>query len=376
MAKAKPTRFYEGGVDHLHLEPTSACDVNCPQCSRNWLGSDITPVEMFDGEFKPNWIKRFSNFNFAKATINGNYGDICSHTDPLALLNSIKLQWSKISLQINSHGSGLDPETWKQIGLLGWIGRGCLPVHVHFAIDGTDQSTHSKYRRGTDLDKIFANVAGFIEGGGIATWVFTEFEHNKHQLEEARYLCEAMGFDQFVVRPSMRHIDSMPSPVVNNEGDIVDWLGPPRDSNPDFDKTIKTIRRSVKTAHIKKQYSVSRTDVDVQFATAVNCWAKINNAIYVDARGFLYPCGWLGKPMLWKNVCLHLRTSYSFNDTADYNPINIIDHEFFDLLNATTTDNSLSPCQRACGKNSKYSKMQAQSSSENFKDADAVDIRV
>ena len=71
-----------------------------------------------------------------------------------------------------------------------------------------------------------------------------------------------------------------------------------------------------------------------------------------------------------------MHTSYSFNNTADNNPISILEHEFWNKLNATTTDNSLSPCQRACGKNSKYAKMQAQSSSENFKNEDAVDVRV
>jgi len=362
-------KFYSSGVDHLHLEPTSACGASCPQCARNWWGSDITPAEMYSGEFKPGWIKRFSNFNFAVATINGNYGDICSHSDPLALLNSIKAEWPRISLQINSHGSALTGEDWKQIGLLGWIGRGCLPVNVHFAIDGTDQVTHSKYRRGTDLDRVFANVAAFVEGGGIATWVFTEFEHNKHQLEEARYLSEAMGFDAFVVRPSARHQNNMPTPVVNNNGDVIDWIGPPRDSNPDFEKSIKSIRRAVKTAHVAQNWSVGRTDVEVQFATAVNCWAQQNKSVYCDSRGYLYPCGWLGKPITWENTCKTLATAYSFNNTAENSPVNILTHEFWNRLNATTTDNSLSPCQRACGKNSSYAKMQSQSSSENFKNA-------
>ena len=369
-------KFYANGVDHLHLEPTSECAAACPQCERNWWGSSITPTQMISGEFDPLWVGRFKNYNFAKATINGNYGDICSHTDPLKLLNSIKSEWPRISLQINSHGSGLTVEDWKQIGLLGWIGKGCLPVHVHFAIDGTDQESHSKYRRGTELDNIFANVGAFIEGGGIATWVFTEFEHNKHQLEEARYLSETMGFDQFVVRPSMRHIGNMPSPVLNDNADVVDWIGPPRDSNPDFEKKEKGIRRAMKMSHAKQEYSNARTDAEVLFATAVNCWAKINKAIYVDARGYLYPCGWLGKPIVWENTCKTMHTSYSFNNTADNNPINILEHEFWNKLNATTTDNSLSPCQRAFGKNSKYAKMQAQSSSENFKNEDAVDVRV
>ena len=68
---------------------------------------------------------------------------------------------------------------------------------------------------------------------------------------------------------------------------------------------------------------VAFADAEVLFATAVNCWAKINKAIYVDARGYLYPCGWLGKPIVWENTCKTMHTSYSFNNTADNNPIKI-----------------------------------------------------
>ena len=361
-------------IDHLHLEPTTACDASCPQCARNWWGSSHTPREMYQGEFDPAWVKRFKVFNFTKITINGNYGDICAHSEPLKLLNSIKSEWPRVSLHIMTAGYGLTTEQWKEIGYLGWIGKGCLPVQCDFGIDGVDQETHSKYRRGTDLDRVLENASAFMESGGQATWVMTEFEHNKHQVEEAKYLAQTMGFEGFVLRPSMRHVDNMPSPVVNDNADIIDWIGPPRNSNPNFEKSIKGIQRNLKIAHAKNQFSNNRTEVKIQFATAVDCWAKKENSIYVDANGLLYPCGWLGKPITWNNTCETLKTAVGFNNTQNSSAINILQHEFWEKLNDTTTDNSLSVCQRNCGFNSKFTEQRKNSRVENFKDV--VDIRV
>jgi len=361
-------------IDHLHLEATTACDAHCPQCARNWWGSTISPEEMYTGEFRKEWLHKFKPFNFTKISINGNYGDICAHSEPLELLNAIKAEWPRVSLHIVTAGYGLTPEQWREIGGLGWIGRGCLPVQVDFGIDGVDQEIHSKYRRGTELDRILENATAFMEGGGQATWVMTEFEHNKHQVDEAKYLAETMGFEGFVLRPSSRHVDYMPTPVVNDNADIIDWIGPPRNSNPDFEKSIKGMQRNLKISHARQRYTNSRTAVQVQYATAVDCWAKKENSIYVDANGFLYPCGWLGKPITWENTCEALGTSKTFNNSLENSPVNILQHEFWEKLNNTTTDNSLSVCQRNCGLNSKYTEQRKHTNIENFKDV--VDIRV
>lgn len=361
-------------INHLHLEVTTACDAACPQCARNWWGSSHTPVEMYTGEFQPEWVKRFKPFNFDKITINGNYGDICAHSDPIKLLNAIKTEWPRVSLQINSAGYGLTTEQWREIGYLGWIGKGCLPVQVEFGIDGVDQETHSKYRRGTQLDRILENAAAFMDAGGQATWAFTEFEHNKHQVDEAKYLAETMGFEGFIVRPSMRHQNNMPTPVVNDNADIIDWIGPPRDSNPAFERSIKGMQRNLKISHSKQDFSVNRSEVSVQYATAVNCWAKIEKSIYVDANGLLYPCGWLGKPITWKNTCEHLDTPLGFNNTSENSAVSILQNNFWEKLHDSTTDNSLSVCQRNCGLKSKYAQQRANSTVDNFKNV--VDIRV
>ena len=66
----------------------------------------------------------------------------------------------------------------------------------------------------------------------------------------------------------------------------------------------------MKMSHAKQEYLNARTDAEVLFATAVNCWAKINKAIYVDARGYLrlfgstpQRLGWFGKR--WQQCRYH-----------------------------------------------------------------------
>ena len=92
------------------------------------------------------------------------------------------------------------------------------------------------YRRMTNFDKIMDNANAFISAGGNAHWKMIEFEHNKHQIEEARELARKMGFTHFTITPNYggRELTSkdkiktyqQPSTLKNYEDDIgviEDW---------------------------------------------------------------------------------------------------------------------------------------------------------
>ena len=67
-----------------------------------------------------------------------------------------------------------------------------------FPIDGL-ADTNSMYRRMTNFDKIMDNANAFISAGGNAHWKMIEFEHNKHQIEEARTVGKENGFANFTI---------------------------------------------------------------------------------------------------------------------------------------------------------------------------------
>ncbi|SVC76683.1 uncharacterized protein METZ01_LOCUS329537, partial [marine metagenome] len=74
---------------------------------------------------------------------------------------------------------------------------------IVFGLDGLEDTLHI-YRIGADYKKVINNAKAFIDAGGIASWQFIEFEHNKHQIEEAKQLAKELGFKEFRLVSSTR----------------------------------------------------------------------------------------------------------------------------------------------------------------------------
>ena len=131
-----------------------------------------------------------------------------------------------------------------------WLDLATIPnLTVVFAIDGTDQETHSTYRVGTDYNKILSNAKIFNDAGGTSWWQFIMFEHNRHQVEDARSIAKQYGFTQFEMVHSRR----------------------------DDTSNIKTIK------------FLGRKGSDT-----VKCLAIENQKIYVRSDGEVFPCVYRG----------------------------------------------------------------------------------
>ena len=75
---------------------------------------------------------------------------------------------------------------------------------VIFSVDGLADTNHL-YRQGVSWKAVERSMDAFIEAGGRARWDFLVFEHNQHQVEEARALSEQKGFEKFQVRGKLSH---------------------------------------------------------------------------------------------------------------------------------------------------------------------------
>ncbi len=96
-----------------------------------------------------------------------------------------------------------------------------------------------------------ANARSFIEAGGSAHWDMLVYKHNQHQVDECEQLARDMGFRWFRAKVSKRGFtDRLEAPI--------GWLS-----------------------------------TNVQ-GTRVNCHALNEQSAYIDARGNLSPCCWLG----------------------------------------------------------------------------------
>ena len=90
------------------------------------------------------------------------------------ILDYIVLHNPNIKIDFPTNGSLRSQDYWQQLATY-------KQVTTTFAIDGIHNSTHTHYRRNTDLSKILNNATTYIKAGGNAVWQFIIFEHKSIQ---------------------------------------------------------------------------------------------------------------------------------------------------------------------------------------------------
>ena len=182
-------------IKEIHIEPTSLCNAECPQCARNILGEGLNPyiklsslgIDFFENNFNEQNIEHINKIFFC-----GNVGDPCATPDMLKILQYLKILKPDIVLGINTNASLKRPEWFSQLGK---ILSGPLD-YVVFSIDGLEDTNHI-YRRNTNFKKIMDNARAYIETGASAHWDMLVFEHNKHQVQQCRDTAMELGFNWF-----------------------------------------------------------------------------------------------------------------------------------------------------------------------------------
>jgi MoaA/NifB/PqqE/SkfB family radical SAM enzyme len=183
------------------METSTVCNAACPMCPResdprfdkkkDAYSLSLEKVkELFDQDF----IKQLDYMFMC-----GNYGDPAAAPDCLRIFNHFRDTNDSIILGMNSNGSLRNEKWWGELGSI--LSR--ETDNCYFGIDGLRDTNHI-YRVNTNYDKIMKNATAFIEAGGKAYWKFLVFEHNEHQIEEARELSKKMGFTGFEPAVSAR----------------------------------------------------------------------------------------------------------------------------------------------------------------------------
>ena len=182
-------------IKEIHIEPTSLCNAECPQCARNINGAGLNPnikLGSLDLDFFQSSFDHDNIANIKKIFFCGNVGDPCATPDLLKICAYLKHIKKDITLGINTNGSLKTKEWFKELGN---ILRGTLD-YVVFSIDGLEDTNHI-YRRNTNWSKIMDNARSYISTGASAHWDMLVFDHNKHQVDLAQQLADEMGFTWF-----------------------------------------------------------------------------------------------------------------------------------------------------------------------------------
>lgn len=341
-------------ISQLEIELTSRCNAACPQCSRNYYGGatwptmPITDISLsFLKKSLAPVIKQMDHVRLC-----GTYGDPCVHPKLIEFVKWV-LKASSAAITINTNGSMRTPAWWTQLAqVLGQRGK------VYFGIDGL-ADTHHLYRRGTNFDRIIANADAFNSAGGYSVWSFLVFEHNQHQVNDAKQFSKQHGFAEFAVKATSRFVNKAhqlidQQPVLNRQGQTVYWLKPATDlayKNQGYEDIKRISAQYGSYQNYLKQVDIS-------------CMAKNTGLVVISAEGLLFPCGWLADRMYGyeveqlssdrqqfmnliaqhgglESINLH---HYSFNDIVAGNVFNAIKCSW-------TASTRLERCANQCGKN-------------------------
>lgn len=317
----------------IQLDLTNKCNASCPQCERvdAETGKDRSYIAghaewdlaAFECAFPADSPIR--DFELC-----GNYGDPIAARDCAAIVEYLDRLEKRVWMHTN--GSIQTAQWWKALGRLRAIQDVC------FAIDGVDQQTHEYYRRFTRLDKVLENARAFIAAGGRARWQFIAFEHNEHQIDEARRLSKELGFQAFTLIESTR-----PNGVYRDQTGRVFPL------------------RQVRTPHTlgadRRKSEVERLMSRRHELEPISCKYRL----YVDAQGFVYPCchmaafygKWLGgDAQIDRGSDIHANVlPYPLGDdlNAKRRPLaDVLRHEWFDDLRRSLAGDPMHVCIKKC----------------------------
>jgi MoaA/NifB/PqqE/SkfB family radical SAM enzyme len=264
-----------GDIREVHLEISSECNAACPKCPRNLCGyphndgyeeHSMTLAEA-KHIFSPAFLQQLNQI-----TINGNFGDIVMNPDALEIIKYFKQYATRLNnLNISTNGGAKDRTFWRQLGELG--------AQVHFCIDGLED-THSIYRRNTVYSTVIRNAEAFIGAGGHAVWKMIDFEHNRHQHDQARTIAAKMGFKRFELIDHGRN----QGPIYDKDKNIVFVMGEP--NTTDFDVIFNQLANPNAV-----------TDIDnhpIEIKDPIICEAVRLKSVYITSVGEVYPCCYLG----------------------------------------------------------------------------------
>lgn len=269
-------------VRRVHLELTTRCNAACPMCARNERGGfkmqglPTEELSLSDVEriFVPDFLAQLEQIWLC-----GNYGDPIVARDTLKIIRYFQSQNPSLRVGMNTNGSARTEDWWSELG--------SVLEYCHFGIDGLKDTNHL-YRRRTDFAKIIRNACAYIASGGKATWEFIAFEHNEHQIEEARAMASELGFRRFRVRRTGRFyydgaIQSELS-VLNKSGAVEYIIRPPSNTSLQNESSRK-IQDLIMTGGTISSYLNT---------TEISCKALLNKEIYVSAGGYVFPCCYMG----------------------------------------------------------------------------------
>ena len=340
----------------IHLENTQNCQANCPMCDRNQNGGALNPhidlseltLEDCKRIFEPDFIAQLKTMYMC-----GNLGDPIVARDTLEIFKYFREHNKDMWLSMNTNAGARDEAWWSELAkVFGRMGA------VIFSVDGLRDTNHL-YRQGVVWDNVVRSATSFINAGGRARWDFLIFEHNQHQVEQAREIADKMGFEKFVAKKTGRFVTATSEKkeshqAVNRKGEKTAEL-----KKPDEKYQNEAIKQYDK---VKEKHG----SMDAYYDRAeIHCKVKDEGGLFITAEGLAMPCCWTaGRMYKWWHKDPKVEQVWDFIDavggkdaiSAKIHGLRaVFDTGIFDNIQASwnkpsCADGKLKVCSMKCGK--------------------------
>lgn len=270
----------------IDFEITTACNAACPLCPRTESFNNRDLRDYLERDLIKNVVDslpdRYYWFNFK-----GDLGDCIVHRNVIDIFKDIcelRKDRGGFEIEVFTNGGTRTDLFWKELGMLSNIISNIdnCGLKVYFAIDGLEDTNHI-YRVNVNYDKLMSNVKTYIDNGGRAGWKYIVFNHNEHQIDDARQLSVDLGFESFGKRKSWRNIVThtthsvLPQRVLKEQNKF-------RQSKK-FTYNQKFIDEHKKNIKISKS-----TLAELDFTDQIHCFYLHEGLIYIGADATVWPC--------------------------------------------------------------------------------------
>lgn len=294
---------------HFHLELTSKCNAACPHCPRFIRGTPVRDPNLNLWEMGIDKVKSwYSNEIIQKIgsmNICGNFGDPAVCKDMVEIVEYFHTTNPNIDIEIRTNGGPRNVQFWKKLGKLSKNSN--EKIKTIFSIDGLEDTNHL-YRRNVKWELLERNVTSYINAGGYAQQEFLIFDHNDHQIEEARinahnWKIKDIAFKQPIGFENFETKKSNPIAVYTKKGDL-DYLIKPSDTfkNSEFpfhdnSENILEKRELFNNSCIVDAQKLDYSKYIESESAKIDCKAVHDNGhieVYFNSNGDVRPCCHIG----------------------------------------------------------------------------------
>ena len=167
------------------IHTTHRCPLQCPYCMRQ--EDNIKKMIRESRDMPLEDMEKILKFSMP-LTFTGSMSDPIYHENFLQIIKMCEPYSSKIKMNVQTNGTAKKLTWWKDVFA------SSKNILWTFALDGTDQETLIKYRVNSDYDEVLSVMRLAVSMGVRVEWQFIIFDHNEHQIEDAKRIADEEGF--------------------------------------------------------------------------------------------------------------------------------------------------------------------------------------